>query len=225
MKERARVQKQKQNQNHAHAGSALSSNRISTSSAGHVDTFSDHNPNGMDTSAAYGLDVDLSKVCRCCLVESDTLKTLFCNQIVNGSIVAFPAVIESVTGSKVASYCIANDHAIIYRFYTGPARRWASGEAVRQLSTLVRRSVHTAAEVQGQSAADRRHHRRPVHRRRLQAGARRSICVRPIVCVPIIEHHRRETRPSHCRSQSELSQRRRTRQEQSVSAAQRGRRR
>lgn len=48
----------------------------------------------------YEISIDPKVICRVCLAEN-TLKTLFCNEIVNGSILPFPKVFECVTGLKV----------------------------------------------------------------------------------------------------------------------------
>lgn len=49
----------------------------------------------------YELSIDPLVICRCCLAEHSALKTVFCNEIVNGSILPFPKVFECVTGFKV----------------------------------------------------------------------------------------------------------------------------
>lgn len=49
----------------------------------------------------YELSLDPKTICRICLAEHPSLKTIFCNEIVNGSILPFPTVFECVMGFKV----------------------------------------------------------------------------------------------------------------------------
>lgn len=48
----------------------------------------------------YELSIDTKSICRVCLAEHPSLKTIFCNEIVNGSILPFPKVFECVIGLK-----------------------------------------------------------------------------------------------------------------------------
>lgn len=49
----------------------------------------------------YELNVDPNAMCRICLVEEPKMKTIFSNEIVDGSILPFPKVFTFVTDMKV----------------------------------------------------------------------------------------------------------------------------
>lgn len=51
--------------------------------------------------SSYELNINPNVMCRICLAENDNMKSIFCNEIVNGEIVPFPKVFETVTGIPV----------------------------------------------------------------------------------------------------------------------------
>lgn len=52
--------------------------------------------------AEYQLDIDVHKMCRCCLtVEENSLINFFRNDILDGAIVAFPHIYKNVTDIEV----------------------------------------------------------------------------------------------------------------------------
>lgn len=63
-------------------------------------------PNQRSTNMAdeeEQLDIDPTAICRCCLAEHEALRPIISKEIVNGSIVSFRSLFESVTGFKVTS--------------------------------------------------------------------------------------------------------------------------
>ncbi|XP_059612260.1 zinc finger protein 197-like [Phlebotomus argentipes] len=59
----------------------------------------------MDTDGEnpdYELDISPENLCRICLAQDQAVKTIFCSEIVDGNIVNFPAVIESVLDIRIA---------------------------------------------------------------------------------------------------------------------------
>lgn len=50
----------------------------------------------------YQLDIDVHKMCRCCLtVDEKDLKNFFSNNILDGAVVAFPKIYKNVTEIEV----------------------------------------------------------------------------------------------------------------------------
>lgn len=49
----------------------------------------------------YDLEINPNLICRMCLAENLNLKSVFCNEIVDGQILPFPKVLDFVTNIKV----------------------------------------------------------------------------------------------------------------------------
>lgn len=58
----------------------------------------------------YKLELNSNEMCRVCLARSCSLTNLFCNEIVDGDIMAMPDIFETVTEIKVIRIMVKTNY-------------------------------------------------------------------------------------------------------------------